>query len=1233
MVDSAPKILSYFTHRIQAAKEQRLTELDLSVPWNTHDNDQLSYIPEEVFELTQLERLNLKSNGIKKISESITKLTNLTSLNLSFNGLKSIPESITKLTNLTELDLSFNNITSISESITRLANLTSLDLRDSEIKSIPESITKITSLTSLNLSRNNISDIPESIINLINLSTLNLSGNQLVNIPQIIDRIVDLKEINLSRNKLLYLCESIINLTSLINLDVSGNRIETIPESIIKLTNLTSLDLSNIGITSIPESIFHLAGLTSLELSDNNIKAIPESITRLSNLQNLQLRNNKIKTLPRYLANLSNLTSLDLSHNQIAEIPESIFRLTNLTNLNLSVNNIIDIPESTLRLTNLTSFNLSGNTITDIPASISQLTNLTNFDLSDNSITDIPEYIADLTNLTKLYLTSNNITNIPESIFRLTNLTSLYLNNNRITTIPDAIANLNKIKSLHLNENQITIIPQAIANLSNLVYLDLSENQITTIPEAIANLDNLACLDLSENQITTIPTFLANLTNLIELKLEFNRIEIPPIEIVEQGIKSIRDYFQQLAVGQDYIYEAKLIIVGEGGVGKTTLAKKIENPDYDLQKNEASTEGIDIITWEFDLPNTDKKFRVNIWDFGGQEIYHATHQFFLTKRSLYILVADTRKEDTDFYYWMSVVQLLTDNSPILIIKNEKQDRQREININALRGQFSNLKETLATNLQTNRGLLEIITSIQDCIKKLPHIGQVLPKTWVKVREALETDTRNYISLQEYFDICTANGFTKSSDKLQLSKYLHDLGVCLHFQEQEDSILYKTVILKPQWGTDAVYKVLDNKQVINKQGRFTRDDLKDIWQEEKYASMRGELLELMNKFQLCYEIPGNNNTFISPQLLSENEPNYKWNESDNLILRYAFPDFMPKGIISRFIVVMHQYIEQQEYVWKSGVILHREQTKAEVIEDYGKRNLRVRVVGHNKRNFMTIIIHELDQINNSFNKQLKFQKLIPCNCKSCKINTEKHFYYYKILQKFIQDKQDKIQCQQSYDMVNVLSLIDDVIIRQDIEKLENKQNTGITNIKQIIYGDVGVATGNVGRDLKSNETNIQGDSISHTSGERNINLQEGNYNEEIDGNYIDKSRSKNISNSTEIDLNNGSRLIVNDCSEEITNIINQLPNFEQEPDKKELKKVLSKLQQAVITADLDNVDQVDALEHIKAIVEAIPNNQNRTIKRKAINAMRTIQDIVAPLSSDAEIVTTSEQLPELINRIF
>ena len=97
---------------------------------------------------------------------------------------------------------------------------------------------------------------------------------------------------------------------------------------------------------------------------------------------------------------------------------------------------------------------------------------------------------------------------------------------------------------------------------------------------------------------------------------------------------------------------------------------------------------------------------------------------------------------------------------------------------------------------------------------------------MNVRQALENDPRNHISLSEYLEICERNGFRKHKDKLQLSTYLHELGICLHYQD--DPLLNKTVILKTDWCTNAVYKVLDTNQVIENLGRFTRADLDEIW---------------------------------------------------------------------------------------------------------------------------------------------------------------------------------------------------------------------------------------------------------------------------------------------------------------------------------------------------------------------------------------------------------------------
>ncbi len=579
--------------------------------------------------------------------------------------------------------------------------------------------------------------------------------------------------------------------------------------------------------------------------------------------------------------------------------------------------------------------------------------------LVSNRIAIIPEWMSQLQNLTNLNLSANDIAAVPESLFCLEKLEELWLVNNQVSSVTDSVGKLRNLRQLYLGSNQLTTLPESFSQLQKLTILSLHNNRLTSIPEAIYELTSLEELNLysnsnvtvDTNQIKKISPKILRLENLKDLILSGNPIETPPPEVVEKGIEAIKEYFRQIeAEGTDHLYEAKLLIVGEGEAGKTSLAKKIENPEYELQE-EDSTKGIEVIRWEFKMENG-QPFRVNIWDFGGQEIYHATHQFFLTKRSLYILMADTRKEDTDFYYWLNAVELLSDNSPLLIVKNEKQDRHREINVNQLRGQFSNLKETLATNLATNRGLDKILAEVKHYISRLPQVGAPLPKTWVKVREALERDSRNHISLEKYLDICEENGFRELKDKLQLSGYLHDLGVCLHFQE--DPLLKKTIILKPKWGTDAVYKVLDNKTVVGNLGKFNRDDLADIWHEAEYANMQDELLQLMINFKLCYRIP-NSEFYIAPQLLTENQPQYDWDEADNLILRYKYESFMPKGILTQFIVAVHKLIAEQRYVWRSGVILEKDETKAEVVEYYGKREIKIRVAGRHKKELMTIVI--------------------------------------------------------------------------------------------------------------------------------------------------------------------------------------------------------------------------------------------------------------------------------------
>jgi len=680
-------------------------------------------------------------------------------------------------------------------------------------------------------------------------------------------------------------------------------------------------------------------------------------------------------------------TVLDLSGMQLTSLPPEIGQLQDLIWLNLSNNKLSNLPPEIGKLQNLTSLDLSKNRLTRLPSEIGQLQNLTSLNLSNNQLNKVrslPAKIARLQNLTWLNLEQNNLTKIPAVVIQLQNLTWLYLNNNKLENLPAEIAQLKNLSELHLRNNQLADLPAEIIELQQLTKLDLNEN------------------------LFSLPTGILEQLDQPEVILNFYRqLRIQP----ETTLNLYRELQEQ---EEDYLYEAKLIILGEGGAGKTTLAKKILDSNYKLDLNEKSTTGIDVSQWNFYLEDG-KQFQVNIWDFSGQEIDHATHQVFLTEQSLYILVVDTRRDNTNSPYWLNIVKLCSRNSPLLIVKNEKQDRPGQINESQLRGQYLNLEKILSTNLESNRGLPEVIEAIQQHIHKLPHVGKPLPKTWTRVREVLEQDPRSHITLTDFKDICQRNGFNKPED--QLIKDLHTIGFCLHFHDE--------IILKPAWITGAIYEVINNADVIAKRGEFNRSDLKKIWHDERFAEMQEQLLRLMLKFKLCCEISNSSGRYIAPQLLNPDEPSYDWNKSDNLIPRYEY-EFMPKGILTCFITKMYKRIDQNN-LWKSGVVLIHDATKAEIIEDYRfeKGEITIRIVGEQKRDLFKEVDSAFDEIHHESFQGLKCSKFIPCNCSICQSSQSPYLYRLEYLYQFSDSQDYKIQCYVSRKIVDVRNLLDQV----------------------------------------------------------------------------------------------------------------------------------------------------------------------------------------------------------------
>ncbi|MBK8194079.1 MAG: GTP-binding protein [Lewinellaceae bacterium] len=112
-------------------------------------------------------------------------------------------------------------------------------------------------------------------------------------------------------------------------------------------------------------------------------------------------------------------------------------------------------------------------------------------------------------------------------------------------------------------------------------------------------------------------------------------MEVPPYEIVQNGNDPIIRYFEEIRVkGGIENNEIKLILVGNSTAGKTSLVNFLIKRQY--KKGEITTHGITRTYWQPE----GKNMLVSIWDFGGQEYYHAIHKLFLSCNAVYILVCD-----------------------------------------------------------------------------------------------------------------------------------------------------------------------------------------------------------------------------------------------------------------------------------------------------------------------------------------------------------------------------------------------------------------------------------------------------------------------------------------------------------------------------------------------------------------------------------------------------------------
>lgn len=519
--------------------------------------------------------------------------------------------------------------------------------------------------------------------------------------------------------------------------------------------------------------------------------------------------------------------------------------------------------------------------------------------------------------------------------------------------------------------------------------LSLAGLALTNVPKVVSQLPQLQSLDLSRNRITRLPKFLAQLPELRALFIHDNpglkipeEVLGPTVDQASNGAqpappKEILNYLRE-PKNLCPFNEAKLILVGQGGVGKTSLASMIVTGKF--RKRPKRTEGIKISEWNCPTRNG-RTIAVHIWDFGGQEIMHATHRFFLTRRSIYCLVLNRHDRDieieVDADYWLRLIRTFGGkNAPVIVVLNKQNSEPFQVNQRGWLAKYSsNIKGFIRTDCEDKKSITRLKNKISEELCDLPALKALFPRRWSAIKDKLLRVSKTHIDFDAFRELCIKQGEADPAAQSLLARLLHDLGIALNYRD--DPRLRLNHILKPEWITRGIYALLHAFR--GSHGLFTHTQAVRALKMLKYSAADTRfLLDLMENFELSISMGKSSKRVLIPELLDQNQPkeavNFRPAECLNFGYRYAV---LPEGLLSRFIVRTN-HLSRESLRWKSGVILQHESNGCWALVKSAKDEVSVHVKGpHISRpDLLAIIRNNFEVIHSDYDIHPSAQGYFP-----------------------------------------------------------------------------------------------------------------------------------------------------------------------------------------------------------------------------------------------------------------
>eukprot|EP01098_Paradermamoeba_levis_P004984 TRINITY_DN2117_c0_g1_i4.p1 TRINITY_DN2117_c0_g1~~TRINITY_DN2117_c0_g1_i4.p1 ORF type:complete len:1636 (+),score=493.61 TRINITY_DN2117_c0_g1_i4:118-5025(+) len=696
----------------------------------------------------------------------------------------------------------------------------------------------------------------------------------------------------------------------------------------------------------------------------------------------------------------------------------------------------------------------------------------------NNDVALRKEYFTD--RLSVLDLSENELTRLPD-LTAIKNLKSLSFSKNKITVLPSTIGQLSKLEVLVFNENLIANLPPELGLLANLRVLEARSNKLTAIPEEMANMGSMQEIDLRKNKIKRLPFFLADMKALKVLQVADNDLDDTgiPKNLLEEGQgQNLLGYLKELSEGHKKLCRMRLMIVGQENVGKTTLLRALtqhkrvtkhilaaamgtpsalgekqphENDSFD-QYNLA-TDGIDITEWELD-----DDIMFSAWDFAGQEVYYATHQFFLSHRAIYCICFNmvNSTELSRVEYWLQSISTRGKGAPVILVGTHADDKSCTPEFveelwNSLKKKYARfeVKHFFAVSGKTKQNVLDLEQSIEKIAKELKaeKFGtEIIPDSYLTLEKRIKLKRRELLppilSLEEFKQLAlTCN--VREENVPAACAFLSELGVIVHFPEV-DSGLHDVVILSPQWVTSVFASVVTLKHnFIKKDGMLALADLyQHIWNSPEFPKeIHQKLLQMLIRFEICFHVVEVDKLLI-PSLLPSERPNFDllWSPSmvpeDHNITQYKrniYLEFTPKGFTAKLIIRLLYFTQPHSY-WQDGILVSSDDDFALAEVDQTQSLLTISVRGaHKPAELFRLIVETVDILVDSwFN--IKASKYIPCtHClHTCKRMEDVHLFKMQDIEAAVSDGVQELACAKSPNQKIPIDRLAPDIVMQDFK---------------------------------------------------------------------------------------------------------------------------------------------------------------------------------------------------------